>query len=183
MLITSTAFNAPRVVWVAARARAGGRLGGLPAHREQHHPQRRRRLVFERRQMFRRPTPDWWVGRRRKIYGPDGFEAGLTLSVPGKATIGNAAQAVAAAVAMVFPIPQAVAAVGYRRGGSRTLQHPSGRQPFGTQTLLAKNPPAGRGAVDDRPGRRRSGDRRQKPGSRRRDLSWLSGRAVQAFGR
>ena len=47
---------------------------------------------------FRRPTPQWWVDDE-KIYGPDGFEAPMTLSVPGRANRGNAAQAVAAAVA------------------------------------------------------------------------------------
>ena len=72
-------------------------------------------------------------------FGPDGFEAELTLSVPGKANRGNAAQAVAAAVAMGTDPAKAVAAVGtVGEVAGRYGIHQVGNH--SVRTLLAKNP-------------------------------------------
>ncbi|MFT4044614.1 MAG: MurT ligase domain-containing protein [Gordonia sp. (in: high G+C Gram-positive bacteria)] len=149
VLVTSAAFDAPNVVWVAAGSswvgdsvscprtgepivRGSAPVGAAPSvgagidwysTGDEH---------------FRRPTPDWWIDDEN-IYGPDGFTAPMTLAVPGRANRGNAAQAVAAAVAMGADPDKAVAAV-------QTVGEVAGRYGIHTvgnhsvRTLLAKNP-------------------------------------------
>lgn len=141
VLVTSAAFDAPKVVWVAAGASWVGDSVSCPRTGEP--------IVRSTTQSggdwrstgddnFRRPRPDWWFDDEN-IYGPDGFSAPLTLSVPGRANRGNATQAVAAAVAMGADPGKAVAAVG-------TVGEVAGRYgvttigPHTVRTLLAKNP-------------------------------------------
>ncbi|WP_298446093.1 Mur ligase family protein [Gordonia sp. (in: high G+C Gram-positive bacteria)] len=137
VLVTSAAYDAPRVIWVAAGASWVGDSVSCPRTGE---PIVRRDDDWYSTgdEHFRRPTPQWWFDDEN-IYGPHGFEAPLTLSVPGRANRGNATQAVAAAVAMGADPAAAVAAVG-------TVGEVAGR--YGSfqlgrhrvRTLLAKNP-------------------------------------------
>ncbi|MEE4024515.1 MurT ligase domain-containing protein [Gordonia sp. PKS22-38] len=137
VLVTSAAFDASEVVWVAAGASWVGDSVSCPRTGE---PIIRSGVDWYSSgdEGFRRPTPDWWFDDEN-IHGPDGFVAPMTLSVPGRANRGNATQAVAAAVAMGADPAKAVAAVG-------TVGEVAGR--YGThqvgnhsvRTLLAKNP-------------------------------------------
>ena len=137
VLVTSAAFNAPHVVWVAAGASWVGDSVSCPRTGE---PIIRGEdgWYSSGDETFRRPTPDWWVDDE-KIYGPDGFVVEMPLSVPGSANRGNAAQAVAAAVAMGGDPAKAVAAVGtVREVAGRYGVHRVGNH--SVRTLLAKNP-------------------------------------------
>lgn len=137
VLVTSAAFDAPNVVWVAAGAGWVGDSVSCPRSGEPivRHGEDWYSTGDER---FRRPAPQWWFDDD-KIYGPDGFVAPMALKVPGRANRGNATQAVATAVAMGADPADAVAAVG-------TVGEVAGR--YGTvqlgdhriRTLLAKNP-------------------------------------------
>lgn len=137
VLVTSAAFDAPNVVWVAAGSSWVGDSVSCPRSGE---PVVRSAddWYSTGREDFRRPTPQWWFDDDN-IYGPDGFSAPMTLSVPGRANRGNATQAVATAVAMGADPASAVKAVG-------TVGNVAGR--YGTvelgghriRTLLAKNP-------------------------------------------
>lgn len=137
VLVTSAAFDAPSVVWVAAGAGWVGDSVSCPRTGEP--------IVRDGDDWrssgdpkFRRPSPQWWFDDAN-IYGPHGFQAPLTLKVPGRANRGNATQAVAAAVAMGADPAAAVAAVG-------TVGEVAGRYgsyqmgPHRIRTLLAKNP-------------------------------------------
>lgn len=137
VLITSTAFDAPTVVWVAAGSSWVGDSVSCPRTGE---PIIRSGDDWRSSgdENFRRPTPDWWFDDEN-IYGPNDFHAALTLSVPGRANRGNATQAVAAAVAMGADPAKAVAAVGtVGEVAGRYGVHQLGNH--SVRTLLAKNP-------------------------------------------
>ncbi len=137
VLVTSAAFDAEHVVWVAAGASWVGDSVSCPRTGE---PIVRSDDGWYSTgdQSFRRPTPDWWVDDEN-IYGPDGFRSRLDLAVPGRANRGNAAQAVAAAVAMGADPDKAVAAVGtVGEVAGRYGIHQVGNH--SVRTLLAKNP-------------------------------------------
>ncbi|WP_116916601.1 Mur ligase family protein [Williamsia muralis] len=136
VLVTSAAYDAPKVVWVAAGAGWAGDSvscprSGEPILRDGSH-------WYSTGTDFERPAPDWWFDDKN-LYGPDGFEHPMTLAVPGNANRGNAAQAVAAAVALGADPVKAIAAVG-------TVGEVAGRysvQQIGqhrVRMLLAKNP-------------------------------------------
>ncbi|MFT4127667.1 MAG: MurT ligase domain-containing protein [Gordonia sp. (in: high G+C Gram-positive bacteria)] len=137
VLVTSAAFDAPSVIWVAAGASWVGDSVSCPRTGE---PIIRGEHGWRSTgdENFSRPTPAWWFDDEN-IYGPDGFVAPMELAVPGTANRGNATQAVAAAVAMGADPAAAVAAVA-------TVGEVAGR--YGVQqignhsvrTLLAKNP-------------------------------------------
>ena len=137
VLVTSIAFDARNVVWVAAGAGWVGDSVSCPRTGE---PIARTGDDWHSTgdEQFRRPEPQWWFDDEN-IYGPDGFVAPMRLAVPGRANRGNATQAVAAAVAMGVEPADAVRAVG-------TVGEVAGR--YGTyqlgdhqiRTLLAKNP-------------------------------------------
>ena len=59
---------------------------------------------------FKRPSPQWWFDDDT-LYGPDGLALPMRLALPGAVNRGNAAQAVAAAVALGADPAAAVAAV------------------------------------------------------------------------
>ncbi|WAC57418.1 Mur ligase family protein [Gordonia sp. SL306] len=137
VLITSAAFDAPKVIWVAAGAGWVGDSVSCPRTGE---PIVRNGDDWHSSgdDQFRRPSPHWWFDDEN-IYGPDGFVAPMTLSVPGRANRGNAAQAVAAAVAMGADPAKAVAAVGtVGEVAGRYGIHQIGNH--SVRTLLAKNP-------------------------------------------
>lgn len=136
VLMTSAAYDCPSVVWVAA--------GGSWANDSVSCPRSGEVIVREKGHWystgtdFKRPTPQWWFDDE-KLYGPEGLALPMRLLLPGAVNRGNAAQAVAAAVALgVDPAAAvaAVSAVSEVAGRYRTV-------PVGKHTariLLAKNP-------------------------------------------
>jgi len=136
VLVTSAAYDSPNVVWVAAGGGWSGDSVSCPRSGEV--------IVRDGGHWhstgtdFSRPTPQWWYDETN-IYGPEGFTAPMTLSLPGTVNRGNATQAVAAAVALGAPPAAAVAAVctvDEVAGRYRTLQ--VGKH--SVRMLLAKNP-------------------------------------------
>jgi UDP-N-acetylmuramyl tripeptide synthase len=136
VLVTSVAYDAKQVVWVAAGA--GWTSDSVSCPRSGEPIIRDGDDWYSTGTEFRRPTPDWWVDERF-IFGPDGLKLPMTLRLPGRANRGNAAQAVAAAVAMGADPAAAVAAV-------ETVGEVAGRYSTVTvgrhrvRMLLAKNP-------------------------------------------
>ena len=136
VLMTSAAYDCPHVVWVAA--------GGGWANDSVSCPRSGEVIVRDGSDWhstgsdFKRPTPQWWFDEVN-LYGPDGLALPMRLSLPGTVNRGNAAQAVAAAVALGADPAAAVAAVS-------TVDEVAGRYqtvPMGEHTariLLAKNP-------------------------------------------
>src|SRR5271165_7050967 len=136
VLMTSAAYDCANVVWVAA--------GGGWANDSVSCPRSGELIVREPRHWystgtdFKRPTPHWWFDDDH-IYGPDGLALPMRLSLPGAVNRGNAAQAVAAAVALGADPVAAVAAVSgvdEVAGRYRTIQV----GPHAVRMLLAKNP-------------------------------------------
>ncbi|MGI9163556.1 MAG: MurT ligase domain-containing protein [Mycobacterium sp.] len=136
VLMTSAAYDCPNVVWVAA--------GGGWANDSVSCPRSGEVIVRDQSQWystgtdFRRPTPQWWYDAQ-KLYGPDDLVIPMRLSLPGAVNRGNAAQAVAAAVAMgADPVAAvaAVSAVDEVAGRYRTVRVGE----HDARLLLAKNP-------------------------------------------
>jgi len=136
VLVTSAAYDSPNVVWVAAGGGWSGDSVSCPRSgevivRDQGH-------WYSTGADFKRPSPQWWFDDE-KLYGPDGLALPMKLALPGAVNRGNAAQAVAAAVALGADPSAAVAAVAgvdEVAGRYRTIQ-------VGAHTvrmLLAKNP-------------------------------------------
>jgi UDP-N-acetylmuramyl tripeptide synthase len=136
VLMTSAAYDSPNVVWVAA--------GGAWANDSVSCPRSGEVIVRDQGHWystgadFKRPSAQWWFDDET-LYGPDGLALPMRLALPGAVNRGNAAQAVAAAVALGADAVAAVAAVSevdevagrYRR--VRIGEHD-------TRILLAKNP-------------------------------------------
>ncbi|MCT1451673.1 MurT ligase domain-containing protein [Corynebacterium sp. p3-SID1145] len=100
VLVTSVAFDAPNVVWVAAGAGWTGDSVSNPRGdgyivRDGDDWYATKPLADGR--TFRRPTPHWSV-TDGGLTSPDGATDPLELALPGRANRGNAAQAIAAAV-------------------------------------------------------------------------------------
>ncbi|HEY5853389.1 MAG TPA: Mur ligase family protein [Aldersonia sp.] len=136
VLMASAAYDAPKVVWVAAGSGWAADATSCPRSGEPivWHGAHWRSTGAD----FARPTPAWWVDDEA-LHGPDGLELPMKLAVPGRANRGNAAQAVAAAVALGVDPADAVAAVS-------TVDEVAGRYrrvqvgPHSVRMLLAKNP-------------------------------------------
>ena len=144
-LIASAAWDCPNVVWVSA---------GSGWHSDStSFPRTGTRVTFsddglwEVDETYRRPQPTWWVEDAREgeaidsapiLVTPQG-RFPLRLRLPGRANLGNAAQAVACAWALGVPIEDAVAAVGSVGdvAGRYAHYHVSGKA---VRVLLAKNP-------------------------------------------
>src|ERR1700751_2284700 len=136
VLMTSAAYDSPNVVWVAA--------GGAWSNDSVSCPRSGEVIVRDKGHWystgadFKRPSPQWWFDDDT-LYGPDGLAQPMRLALPGAVNRGNAAQAVAAAVALGADPLKAVAAVAgvdEVAGRYRTIQ-------VGAHTvrmLLAKNP-------------------------------------------
>ncbi len=142
-LIVSAAWDAPKVVWVAAGAPWTDDAAAFP---------RTGTLVLrdgddwtvEDHPEYRRPTPDWSIEEVApdgsfKLSGPNDVEVDVNLAIPGRANRGNSAQAIAAAVAMGVSPTRAARAVGKVQGvaGRYQTYDVDGRQ---ANLLLAKNP-------------------------------------------
>lgn len=139
VLMTSAAYDCPNVVWVAA--------GGSWANDSVSCPRSGEVIVRDQGHWystgadFQRPTPQWWFDSEDggNLYGPDGLSVPLHLALPGAVNRGNAAQAVAAAVALGADPAKAVAAVGdvdQVAGRYRTVRIGAHE----ARILLAKNP-------------------------------------------
>ncbi len=136
VLMTSAAYDSANVVWVAAGGSWAADSVSCPRSgevivRDQGH-------WYSTGVDFKRPSPQWWFDDDT-LYGPDGLVLPMRLALPGSVNRGNAAQAVAAAVALGADPAAAVAAVSgvdEVAGRYRTFR-------VGTHTvrmLLAKNP-------------------------------------------
>ncbi|MBY6687608.1 DUF1727 domain-containing protein [Rhodococcus sp. BP-149] len=175
VLMTSAAYDARRTVWVAA---GGGWVGdsvscprtGEPIEWNGTHW--RSTGLLESGREFSRPEPQWWLDDEN-LYGPDGLVLPMSLTLPGRANRGNAAQAVAAAVTMGADPAQAVAAVSavdevagrYSsiQYGSHTVRMLLAKNPAGWQEALSMIDPAADGLVIAVNGQVPDGE----------DLSWL----------
>ena len=136
VLVTSAAWDAKKVVWVAAGAGWAGDAASCPRTGDP--------ILWEGEHWrntsgdFYRPEPDWWFDEQY-LYGTDGQQFRLELSLPGQANRGNAAEAVAAAVAMGVSgtsAAQAVREVKQIAGRYQTVQLGHHQ----VHVLLAKNP-------------------------------------------
>ena len=136
VLMTSAAYDCPNVVWVAAGG--GWANDSVSCPRSGEVIVREGRLWHSTGADFARPDPQWWYDDEN-LYGPAGFVIPMRLSLPGAVNRGNAAQAVAAAVAMGADAHAAVAAVS-------TVDEVAGRYrtvrvgDHDARLLLAKNP-------------------------------------------
>ncbi len=136
VLMTSAAYDNAHVVWVAA--------GGTWQSDSVSCPRSGELIVRDKSHWcstgtdFKRPSPHWWFDDDT-LYGPDGLALPMRLRLPGAVNRGNAAQAVAAAVALGADPAAAVAAVS-------TVDEVAGRYRTVTlgqhevRVLLAKNP-------------------------------------------
>lgn len=136
VLVTSAAYDCPNVVWVAA--------GGGWANDSVSCPRSGEVIVRDGRNWrstgtdFSRPNPAWWFDDE-SLHGPDGMTFPMDLALPGAVNRGNAAQAVAAAVAMGADAAAAVSAVsGVDEVAGRYRTVRVGRHT--ARLLLAKNP-------------------------------------------
>lgn len=170
VLVTSIAYDHPNVVWVAAGSGWSMDATSCPRSGEP--------IVWEGAHWrstgadFQRPEPDWWIDDDQ-LCGPDGVRLPLRLALPGRANRGNAAQAVAAAVALGADAEKAVTAAGTVReiaGRYRTVQvgeHSArlllAKNPAGWQEALSMIEPAAAGLVIAVNGQVPDGE----------DLSWL----------
>ena len=144
VLMTSAAYDSPNVVWVAA--------GGAWANDSVSCPRSGEVIVRNKGHWystgadFKRPSPHWWFDDDT-LYGPDGLALPMRLALPGAVNRGNAAQAVAAAVALGADPSEAVVAVSavdevagrYRnvRIGKHTARILLAKNPAGWQEALS----------------------------------------------
>lgn len=170
VLMTSAAYDRPHVVWVAA--------GGAWSNDSVSCPRSGEVIVREHDHWystgadFKRPSPQWWVDDNT-LYGPDGLSVPMRLALPGAVNRGNAAQAVAAAVALGADPASAVAAVSavdevagrYRtvRVGEHEVRMLLAKNPAGWQEALSMVDKHAAGVVISVNGQVPDGE----------DLSWL----------
>jgi UDP-N-acetylmuramyl tripeptide synthase len=170
VLMTSAAHGAERVVWVAA--------GGGWAHDSVSCPRSGERIVREGDHWYStgaelaRPTPHWWFDAHH-LHGPHGLALPMQLALPGAANRGNAALAIATAVAMGANPQAALAAVArvdqvagrYRsvRIGAHLVRILLAKNPAGWQEALSMVDPRASAVAVAVNGRPADG----------RDLSWL----------
>jgi len=136
VLMTSAAYDSPEVVWVAAGGAWSGDSVSCPRSGEV--IVREKAHWYSTGTDFKRPSPHWWFDDDR-LYGPDGLALPMRLTLPGPVNRGNAAQAVAAAVALgADPVAAvtAVSAVDEVAGRYRTVRVGE----HAARILLAKNP-------------------------------------------
>jgi UDP-N-acetylmuramyl tripeptide synthase len=179
VLMTSAAYDCPRVVWVAA---GGGWAGdSVSCPRSGEVIMREGSHWHSSGTDFRRPMPQWWYDDEN-LYGPNDLKLPMRLALPGSVNRGNAAQAVAAAVAMGADPAAAVAAVGcvdevagrYRtvRIGNHTARLLLAKNPAGWQEALSMVDKTAEGVVIAVNGQVPDGE----------DLSWLWDVRFEDFG-
>ena len=179
VLMTSAAYDSTDVVWVAAGGSWAADSVSCPRSgevivREQGH-------WYSTGADFKRPTPHWWFDDEM-LYGPDGLVLPMRLALPGSVNRGNAAQAVAAAVALGADPAAAVAAVSgvdevagrYRTigVGAHTVRMLLAKNPAGWQEALSMVDEDAAGVVIAVNGRVPDGE----------DLSWLWDVRFEHFG-
>jgi len=136
VLMTSAAYDSANVVWVAAGGAWSGDSVSCPRSGEV--IVRDKGHWYSTGADFKRPSPHWWFDDDT-LYGPDGLTLSMRLALPGSVNRGNAAQAVAAAVALGADPALAVAAVSRVdevAGRYRTVRIGE----HDARILLAKNP-------------------------------------------
>lgn len=154
-LICSAAADSPRVVWVGAGAGWGRDSAAYPRGGRVVSESGTWRLIpsfpgEELPAFTERPTPDWRLedldltpddapGARATLIGPEGERVPLALALPGRANLGNAAQAIAAAAALGVAPADAARAIGEVRevAGRYSVHDIDGRL---ARIMLAKNP-------------------------------------------
>ena len=178
VLMTSAAYDSPNVVWVAA--------GGTWSNDSVSCPRSGEVIVrdaghwYSTGADFKRPSPHWWFDDDT-LYGPDGLALPMRLALPGAVNRGNAAQAVAAAVALGAD-PGCRSRGGLRRRRSRRALPDGARRPARRADPAGQEPGRLAGsAVDGEQARGRGGHRRQRAGARRRGPVLAVGRAVRAL--
>ncbi|MGB6514390.1 MAG: Mur ligase family protein [Mycobacterium sp.] len=170
VLMTSAAYDHTNVVWVAAGGSWAADSVSCPRSgevivRDQGH-------WYSTGADFKRPSPQWWFDDDM-LYGPDGLALPMRLALPGTVNRGNAAQAVAAAVALGADPVAAVTAVSgvdevagrYRitRVGAHTVRMLLAKNPAGWQEALSMVDKDAAGVVISVNGQVPDGE----------DLSWL----------
>jgi len=170
VLMTSAAYDCPQVIWVAAGG--GWASDSVSCPRSGEVIVREREHWYSTGTDFKRPTPQWRVDSEN-LCGPEGLVLPMQLSLPGAVNRGNAAQAVAAAVAMGAGPAAAVAAVSrvdevagrYRtvRIGDHTARLLLAKNPAGWQEALSMVDKDAAGVVISVNGQVPDGE----------DLSWL----------
>lgn len=136
VLVTSVAYDAPNVVWVAA----GGTWQGDSVSC----PRTGTRIARTGEKWacsagtFAKPDPQWLL-RGDDLHGPAGLQLPMHLQLPGAVNRGNAAQAVAAAVALGADSAHALREISELKevGGRYGVHDVAGRA---VRKLLAKNP-------------------------------------------
>ena len=172
-LIVSAAADNPNVVWVAAGGGWGGDSAAYPRGGRVVRSGENWHLIpafdgEELPELSSRPQPQWWLedvelapeGPRATLRGPDGVSVPLELKLPGRANLGNAAQAAAAAVSSVTEV-----------AGRYSVHNVNGRR---ARLMLAKNPAGWQEAmtmIDPRVEQVVIGVNGQVPDGQ--DLSWL----------
>lgn len=179
VLMTSAAYNCPNVVWVAAGG--GWAADSVSCPRSGEVIMRDGAHWYSSGTDFARPTPQWSYDDEN-LYGPKGLVLPMRLALPGMVNRGNAAQAVAAAVAMGADPVAAVAAVSgvdevagrYRtvRIGDHTARLLLAKNPAGWQEALSMVDKTAAGVVISVNGQVPDGE----------DLSWLWDVRFEHFG-
>ena len=179
VLMTSAAYNCPNVVWVAAGG--GWAADSVSCPRSGEVIMRDGAHWYSSGTDFARPTPQWSYDDEN-LYGPNGLVLPMRLALPGMVNRGNAAQAVAAAVAMGADPVAAVAAVSgvdevagrYRtvRIGDHTARLLLAKNPAGWQEALSMVDKTAAGVVISVNGQVPDGE----------DLSWLWDVRFEHFG-
>jgi UDP-N-acetylmuramyl tripeptide synthase len=179
VLMTSAAYNCPNVVWVAAGG--GWAADSVSCPRSGEVIMRDGAHWYSSGTEFVRPAPQWSYDDEN-LYGPDGLVLPMRLALPGMVNRGNAAQAVAAAVAMGADPVAAVAAVSgvdevagrYRtvRIGDHTARLLLAKNPAGWQEALSMVDKTAAGVVISVNGQVPDGE----------DLSWLWDVRFEHFG-
>ncbi|HZE17115.1 MAG TPA: Mur ligase family protein, partial [Mycobacterium sp.] len=170
VLMASAAYDSANVVWVAAGGAWSADSVSCPRSGEV--IVRGKTHWYSTGTDFKRPSPHWWFDDDT-LYGPDGLALPMRLRLPGSVNRGNAAQAVAAAVALGADPEAAVAAVStvdevagrYRtvRIGAHTARVLLAKNPAGWQEALSMVDKHASGVVIAVNGRVPDGE----------DLSWL----------
>jgi UDP-N-acetylmuramyl tripeptide synthase len=179
VLMTSAAYNCPNVVWVAAGG--GWAADSVSCPRSGEVIMRDGAHWYSAGTEFVRPAPQWSYDDEN-LYGPEGLVLPMRLALPGTVNRGNAAQAVAAAVAMGADPVAAVAAVSgvdevagrYRtvRVGDHTARLLLAKNPAGWQEALSMVDKTAAGVVISVNGQVPDGE----------DLSWLWDVRFEHFG-
>jgi lipid II isoglutaminyl synthase (glutamine-hydrolysing) len=143
VLMTSAAYDSPNVVWVAAGGAWANDSVSCPRSGEVivRDPPFQQGHWYSTGADFKRPSPHWWFDPEDggNLYGPDGLALPMRLALPGSVNRGNAAQAVAAAVALGADPSAAMAAVsGVDEVAGRYRTVRIGKHE--ARILLAKNP-------------------------------------------